>query len=173
MSRQDVRSYVWDEVETLSPREMENLQVERLRAGIDRVSKTVPFYKNKLSEAGVTADSIRSLEDLDRLPFTTKADLRDNYPFDLLAVPMQEVIRLHASSGTTGKPTVVAYTRNDVALWSDLMARTYAAAGVTADDVVHNAYGYGLFTGGLGFHYGAEGSEPRSFQSREETPNAS
>ena len=156
MSRQDVRSYVWDEVETLSPREMENLQVERLRAGIDRVSKTVPFYKNKLSEAGVTADSIRSLEDLDRLPFTTKADLRDNYPFDLLAVPMQEVIRLHASSGTTGKPTVVAYTRNDVALWSDLMARTCAAAGVTEDDVIHNAYGYGLFTGGLGFHYGAE-----------------
>jgi phenylacetate-CoA ligase len=119
----------------------------------------VPFYKKKLSEAGVTADSIRSLEDLDRLPFTTKADLRDNYPFDLVAVPMKEVIRLHASSGTTGKPTVVAYTRNDVALWSDLMARTYAAAGVTADDVVHNAYGYGLFTGGLGFHYGAEGSE--------------
>jgi phenylacetate-CoA ligase len=156
MSRQDVRSYIWDKVETLPRPEMENLQVERLRAGIDRVSKTVPFYKKKLSEAGVTADSIRSLEDLDRLPFTTKADLRDNYPFDLIAVPMKEVIRLHASSGTTGKPTVVAYTRNDIALWSDLMARTYAASGATADDVIHNAYGYGLFTGGLGFHYGAE-----------------
>mgnify|MGYP003694408905 CR=1 FL=1 len=156
MSKQDVRSYIWDEVETLPRPEMEKLQVERLRAGIDRVSKTVPFYKKKLSEAGVTADSIRSLEDLDRLPFTTKADLRDNYPFDLLAVPMKEVIRLHASSGTTGKPTVVAYTRNDITLWSDLMARTYAAAGVTEDDVIHNAYGYGLFTGGLGFHYGAE-----------------
>jgi phenylacetate-CoA ligase len=156
MSRQDVRSYIWDGVETLPRREMEKLQVERLRAGIDRMSKTVPFYRKKLSEAGVTADSIRSLEDLDRLPFTTKADLRDNYPFDLLAVPMKEIIRLHASSGTTGKPTVVAYTRNDIALWSDLMARTYAAAGTTADDVVHNAYGYGLFTGGLGFHYGAE-----------------
>src|SRR6266850_5086147 len=156
MSKQDVKSYIWDEVESLPRWEMEKIQLEQLRAGIDRVSKTVPFYKNKLSEAGVTADSIRSLEDLDRLPFTTKADLRDNYPFDLLAVPMKEVIRLHASSGTTGKPTVVAYTRDDITLWSDLMARTYAAAGVTADDVVHNAYGYGLFTGGLGFHYGAE-----------------
>jgi phenylacetate-CoA ligase len=156
MNKRDVRSYIWDAVETLPRPEMEKLQVDRLRAGIDRVSKIVPFYKDKLSEAGVTVDSIRSLEDLDRLPFTTKADLRDNYPFDLVAVPMKEVIRLHASSGTTGKPTVVAYTRNDVALWSNLMARTYAAAGVTADDVIHNAYGYGLFTGGLGFHYGAE-----------------
>jgi phenylacetate-CoA ligase len=156
MSTQDVRSYIWADVETLPPREMEKLQVERLRAGIDRVSKTVPFYRNKLREAGVTAESIRSLEDLDRLPFTTKQDLRDNYPFGLVAVPMREVIRVHASSGTTGKPIVVAYTRNDIQLWSDLMARTYAAAGVTDDDVVHNAYGYGLFTGGLGFHYGAE-----------------
>ena len=156
MSKQDVKSYIWDEIETLPRPEMEKLQVERLRTGIDRVSRTVPFYKKKLSEAGITAGSIRSLEDLNRLPFTIKADLRDNYPFGLVAVPMKEVIRLHASSGTTGKPTVVAYTRNDIALWSDLMARTYAAAGVTADDVVHNAYGYGLFTGGLGFHYGAE-----------------
>src|SRR5262245_20205341 len=156
MSKQLVSSYIWDDVETLPQVDMEKLQVEGLRTGIDRVSKVVPFYKNKLGEAGVTADSIRSLEDLERLPFTTKADLRDNYPFGLVAVPMKEVIRLHASSGTTGKPTVVAYTRNDIELWSDLMARTYAAAGVTADDVVHNAYGYGLFTGGLGFHYGAE-----------------
>jgi phenylacetate-CoA ligase len=156
MSTRDVRSYIWDDVEALPPQEMERLQVERLRAGIDRVSKTVPFYRNKLREAGVTADGIRSLDDLNRFPFTTKADLRDNYPFGLVAVPMKEVIRLHASSGTTGKPTVVAYTRNDIQLWSDLMARTCAAAGVTDDDVVHNAYGYGLFTGGLGFHYGAE-----------------
>ncbi len=156
MTKQDVRSYIWDDVEALPPQEMERLQVERLRAGIDRVSKTVPFYRNTLREAGVTADGIRSLDDLNRFPFTTKADLRDNYPFGLVAVPMKEVIRLHASSGTTGKPTVVAYTRNDIQLWSDLMARTCAAAGVTDDDVVHNAYGYGLFTGGLGFHYGAE-----------------
>jgi phenylacetate-CoA ligase len=157
MSKQgSVRSYIWDDVESLPPREMEQLQLERLRAGIDRLSRTVPFYQNKLSEARVTADSIRSLEDLDRLPFTTKQDLRDNYPCGLVAVPMKEVVRLHASSGTTGKPTVVAYTRNDINLWSDLMARTCAAAGVTENDIVHNAYGYGLFTGGLGFHYGAE-----------------
>jgi phenylacetate-CoA ligase len=156
MRTHDVRSYIWDDVEALPPQEMEKLQLDRLRAGIDRMAKTVPFYSNKLREAGVTADSIRSLEDLDRLPFTTKQDLRDNYPFGLLAISMKEVIRVHASSGTTGKPTVMAYTRNDINLWSDLMAPTCAAAGVTEDDVVHNAYGYGLFTGGLGFHYGAE-----------------
>ena len=150
------QSYILDQVETISSREIQELQLERLRVGVDRLSKTVPFYKERLKQEDVTADSIRSLEDLALLPFTTKQDLRDNYPFGLLAVPMKEVVRVHASSGTTGKPTVVAYTRNDVALWSDLMARTYAAAGVTADDIVHNAYGYGLFTGGLGFHYGAE-----------------
>lgn len=156
MTMDNVRSYIWDEVETMPPGEMEKLQVERLRAGVDRVSQTVPCYKSKLSEAGVTADNIHSLQDLERMPFTTKQDLRDNYPFGLVAVPMKEVTRVHASSGTTGKPTVVAYTANDIRLWSDLMARTYAAAGVTENDVVHNAYGYGLFTGGLGFHYGAE-----------------
>src|SRR6185436_16689350 len=100
-----------------------------------RVSKNVPFYRDRLAESGRTAGSIRSLEDLERLPFTTKSDLRDNYPFGLLAVPMKQVIRVHASSGTTGKPTVVAYTRNDIDLWSDLMARSYAAAGVTADEI--------------------------------------
>jgi phenylacetate-CoA ligase len=151
-----VKSYIRDQVETLPPQEMERLQVERLRAGVDRISKLVPFYRDKLVEAGVRADSIRSLDDLARLPFTTKNDLRDQYPYGLLAAPMKDVIRVHASSGTTGKPTVVAYTRNDIRLWSELMARTYAAAGVTEEDVVHNAYGYGLFTGGLGFHYGAE-----------------
>jgi phenylacetate-CoA ligase len=156
MNKRDVKSYIWNEVEAIPRHEMEKLQLERLRTGVDRLAKTVPFYKNKLSEAGVTADSIRSLVDLERLPFTTKGDLRDNYPYGLLAVPMKDVIRVHASSGTTGKPTVVAYTRNDINLWSDLMARTLAAAGVTQEDIVHNAYGYGLFTGGLGFHYGAE-----------------
>ena len=104
----------------------------------------------------MSADRIRSLDDLALLPFTTKQDLRDHYPFGTLAVPMRQVVRIHASSGTTGKPTVVAYTRNDIDLWSSLMARALTMAGVTADDVVHNAYGYGLFTGGLGFHYGAE-----------------
>jgi phenylacetate-CoA ligase len=156
MGTQIVNSYIWDEVETIPPQDMEKLQVERLQAGIERLSHTVPFYRQRLSEAGVTTDSIRSLDDLARLPFTTKSDLRENYPYSLLAAPLKEVIRVHASSGTTGKPTVVAYTRNDISLWSDLMARSYAAAGVTEDDVVHNAYGYGLFTGGLGFHYGAE-----------------
>jgi len=149
-------SYIFDEIETLAPRRLEELQLKRLRDGIDRISKTVPFYREKLRDARVTADSIGSLEDVARLPFTTKDDLRDHYPFGLIAVPPKDVVRIHASSGTTGKPTVVAYTRNDIKLWSELMARSYAAAGVTADDIVHNAYGYGLFTGGLGFHYGAE-----------------
>jgi phenylacetate-CoA ligase len=156
MSTRVVRSYIRDEVETIPLQDMKTLQVERLRAGIKRLSKSVPFYREKLREAGVTANSIRSREDLARLPFTTKRDLRDHYPFGLVAVPMKDVIRVHASSGTTGQPTVVAYTRHDIRLWSDLMARTYAAAGVTDEDMVHNAYGYGLFTGGLGFHYGAE-----------------
>jgi phenylacetate-CoA ligase len=145
-----------DAAESLPRAEMAHLQLKRLRTGIARVSVAVPFYKEKLAAAKITADKIRSLEELAHLPFTAKSDLRDHYPFGLLAVPMQEVIRVHASSGTTGRPTVVAYTRNDIALWSNLMARAYAAAGVTANDLVHNAYGYGLFTGGLGFHYGAE-----------------
>jgi phenylacetate-CoA ligase len=151
-----VQSYIRDAVETISPAEMTELQLQRLQAGIDRISKTVPFYATRLKGVGIGGKSIRSMDDLDKLPFTTKADLRDNYPFGLLAVPMKEIVRIHASSGTTGKPTVVAYTETDVAMWSELMARTYAAAGVNADDVVQNAYGYGLFTGGLGFHYGAE-----------------
>jgi phenylacetate-CoA ligase len=152
----DVTTYIRDEVEAASREEIERLQLARLRDGLDRVSSRVPFYRNKLIERGISADDVLSKQDIDRLPFTTKSDLRDNYPFGMLAVPMTEVIRIHASSGTTGKPTVVAYTRNDISLWSELMARAYAAAGVTGDDVIHNAYGYGLFTGGLGFHYGAE-----------------
>ncbi len=151
-----MNSYIRDEVETLPRSDMRTLQLQRLQAGVRRVSATVPFYRDRLSRAGVSPDGVRSLEDLARLPFTTKADLRDNYPLDLLAVQMEDVVRIHASSGTTGKPTVVAYTRNDIDLWADLVARCYAAAGVTRHDVVHNAYGYGLFTGGLGLHYGAE-----------------
>lgn len=156
MSAPAAKSYIRDAAETLSRAEMERLQLERLREGISSVSQKVPFYRDKLAEARISADNFRSLRDLSQLPFTIKSDLRDHYPFGLLAVPMSEVIRVHASSGTTGRPTVVAYTRNDIALWSNLMARAYAAAGVTAADIVHNAYGYGLFTGGLGFHYGAE-----------------
>ena len=145
-----------DAAESLPRKEMESLQLDRLRTGITRVIKFVPFYKEKLTQSKITAENIHSLKDLANLPFTIKSDLRDHYPFGLLAVAMKEIIRLHASSGTTGRPTVVAYTRNDITLWSNLMARAYAAAGVTANDIIHNAYGYGLFTGGLGFHYGAE-----------------
>ena len=150
------QSHIRDKVEALPRKDLELLQLASLREGVERLSATVPFYRENLSGANIKPDSIRSIDDLARLPFTTKADLRDNYPFGMLAVPLSQVIRIHASSGTTGKPTVVAYTAPDVALWSELMARVYAAAGVTKDDVVQNAYGYGLFTGGLGFHYGAE-----------------
>jgi len=132
------------------------LQLRRLKDLIARLSERVPLYREKLRAAGVTPGDIRSLADLARLPFTVKDDFRQTYPYGLLAVRMEEVIRVHASSGTTGKPTVVAYTRQDVDTWSEVMARTLMAGGVGRGDVVHNAYGYGLFTGGLGFHYGAE-----------------
>ncbi|MBI4010887.1 MAG: phenylacetate--CoA ligase [Candidatus Rokubacteria bacterium] len=143
-------------MERLPRAELERLQLARLRVLVAYVAERVPFYRERLDRAGARPDDIRSLADVARLPFTTKADFRDTYPFGLLAVPMEEVVRLHASSGTTGKPIVVAYTRRDLETWSEVMARTLMAGGVTRADVVHNAYGYGLFTGGLGFHYGAE-----------------
>ncbi|HET7876819.1 MAG TPA: phenylacetate--CoA ligase [Methylomirabilota bacterium] len=121
-----------------------------------RLAQRVPLYRERLRAAGVSAGELRSLADLRRLPFTVKDDFRATYPFGLLSVPMEDVVRLHASSGTTGKPTVVAYTRADLDVWSEVMARTLRIGGVGRGDVVHNAYGYGLFTGGLGFHYGAE-----------------
>ncbi len=136
--------------------ELEALQLHRLRRTVAWVARRVPLYRERLRAAGVSAEDIRSLADLARLPFTTKADFRDTYPYGLLAVPLDEVVRIHASSGTTGKPTLVAYTRGDLELWTQVMARTLAMGGVGPSDVVHNAYGYGLFTGGLGFHYGAE-----------------
>ena len=135
---------------------LQALQLERLRAIVARVAARVPLYRERLAAAGVRADDVRSLADLTALPFTTKADFRDTYPYGLLAVPMDQVVRLHASSGTTGKPTIVAYTRRDVETWTEVMARTLRAASVGPGDVVQNAYGYGLFTGGLGFHYGGE-----------------
>jgi phenylacetate-CoA ligase len=148
---------IWnDEYETLPREAMEALQLKRLRDLADRVCSTVPFYKRKLGEMGYKPGDLRTLDDLSRLPFTTKDDLRDNYPFGLFAVPMERVVRIHASSGTTGKPTVVGYTRRDVDTWAELMARTLSSGGTTRGDIVHNAYGYGLFTGGLGAHYGAE-----------------
>lgn len=148
---------IWnDEFETLPREAMEALQLKRLREQVDRVYGTVPFYRNKLSEAGFRPGDIRKLDDLEKIPFTTKIDLRDTYPFGMFAVPMERVVRIHASSGTTGKPVVVGYTRRDLDIWSELMARTLSCGGTTSGDVVHNAYGYGLFTGGLGAHYGAE-----------------
>ena len=135
---------------------MAALQTERLRGCLERVAGSVPFYREKLGAAGIAPGDIRSPEDLARLPFTVKQDLRDNYPFGLFAVPMDDVARLHASSGTTGKMTVVGYTANDIAVWAGLAARALSMAGVNRGDIIHNAYGYGLFTGGLGLHYGAE-----------------
>ena len=147
---------VWDPVESISQDEMAALQAERLRGCVARVAANVPMYQGRLGVAGITAEDLRSLDDLARLPFTIKQDLRDNYPYGLFAVPMDEVVRLHASSGTTGKMTVVGYTANDIAMWADLAARALSIAGVEQRDVIHVAYGYGLFTGGLGLHYGGE-----------------
>ena len=131
-------------------------QGERLRETVERVYFHVPFYRQKMQERGLGPENIQSLDDISKLPFTIKNDLRDNYPFGLFASPMSEIVRLHASSGTTGKPTVVGYTRRDIATWSEVMARTLTSAGATRDDFIHIAYGYGLFTGGLGLHYGGE-----------------
>jgi phenylacetate-CoA ligase len=132
------------------------IQSERLRETVERVYFNVPYYRQKMQEAGLGPESIHSIRDLSRLPFTTKNDLRDNYPFGLFAVPMSEIVRVHASSGTTGKPTVVGYTRNDISTWSEVMARTLTSAGANRNDFIQVAYGYGLFTGGLGLHYGGE-----------------
>lgn len=145
-----------EEFETLPREALEAIQLRRLRATVARVYNTVPFYRRRFDEAGVTPDDIGALSDLARLPFTTKVDLRDNYPYGLFAVPLDNVTRIHASSGTTGRPTVVGYTGRDVQTWAELMARSLTAAGARKEDIVHNAYGYGLFTGGLGVHYGAE-----------------
>ena len=135
---------------------LEGLMLDRLRSTVDRLYDRVPFYRKRLDEAGFKPGDIKSLDDLQSLPFTYKDDLRDHYPFGLFAVPMQEIVRVHASSGTTGKSTVVGYTSGDIEVWADLVARTIVAAGGTRDDIVHVSYGYGLFTGGLGLHYGVE-----------------
>ncbi len=145
-----------EEFETLPREALEALQLKRLQQVLKRVYHMVGFYRKSFDEAGVNPEDIRSLDDLKLLPFTTKNDLRDNYPFGLFAVPMSSVVRLHASSGTTGRSTVVGYTKRDIETWSELMARCFVAAGLTKNDIIHNAYGYGLFTGGLGAHYGAE-----------------
>ena len=136
--------------------ELEALQLERLRASLRTAHEKVPHYRRSFEEAGIRPEDLTSLADLSRFPFTTKADLRANYPFGMFAVPRQQVARVHASSGTTGRPTVVGYTREDLETWSELMARSIRAAGGRPGDVCHVSYGYGLFTGGLGAHYGAE-----------------
>jgi len=145
-----------EDFETLPREVLETLQLKRLKQVVQRVYHTVGFYRRAFDEAGVQPDDLKSLDDLKKFPFTTKQDLRENYPFGMFAVPMSSIVRLHASSGTTGRATVVGYTRRDIDTWSELMARCLVAAGLTKNDIIHNAYGYGLFTGGLGVHYGAE-----------------
>ena len=144
------------EHEKMPRKDLEQLQLERLQAKVRVVYEKVPFYRQAFKEKGVTPDDIQTLADLTKLPFTSKLDFRDNYPFGLMAVPHDQVVRIHSSSGTTGKPIIAPYTQGDIDTWAEIMARTLAAGGATKDDVIQNAYGYGLFTGGLGFHYGAE-----------------
>jgi len=149
--------YCWDqEKECMSREQLEKLQLRRLKETVYKVYAFVPAYKEKMDRAGIRPDDIKTLEDLQKLPFTTKQDLRDNYPFNLFAIPLSDVVRIHSSSGTTGKPTVVGYSKNDIEIWAELMARALTSAGASRHSVIQNAYGYGLFTGGLGVHYGAE-----------------
>ena len=148
--------YYQEYIETLPIPKLRELQNERLKRLVETVFEQVPFYKKKFAEAGISPGGIRGVDDLYKLPFTLKTDLRDNYPFSLFAVPMSKLNRIHCSSGTTGKPTVVGYTRNDIRLFAEVNARSLATAGARPGMKLHNAYGYGLFTGGLGLHYGGE-----------------
>src|SRR5437667_12838734 len=143
-------------IEKAPREELRRLQLQRLQASLKHAYDNVPRYRTKFDAAGVKPGDCRTLEDLRRFPFTTKADLRENYPFGMFAVPMERIVRIHASSGTTGKPTVVGYTARDIEMWTNLMARSIRAAGARPGDKVHVAYGYGLFTGGPRAHYGAE-----------------
>lgn len=148
---------IWNEkIECATREEMRAIQSKRLLDTVTRIYHAVPSYRKKMQEVGLTPHDIRSVDDLKKLPFTTKIDLRDNYPFGLFTVPMSEIVRLHASSGTTGKPTVVGYTRKDIQMWAEVVTRSLCMAGVHRNDIVQIAYGYGLFTGGLGLHYGTE-----------------
>ena len=143
-------------IECATRGEIKALQSFRLSQTVRRVYEKVPYYRNKMDELGVKPEDITSVDDLHKLPFTVKQDLRDTYPYGLFAVPTEEVVRVHASSGTTGKQIVVGYTENDIKLWQECCARAITAAGGTKKDFMHVSYGYGLFTGGLGLHYGAE-----------------
>ena len=144
------------EIETMGRKELEQLQLQRLKKMVDYCYDNVPFYHERLKNAGVTGDKIKTLSDVQYIPFTTKDDIRDNYPFGMLAQPMKKIVRIHASSGTTGKPTVGVYTKNDLDNWADQVARVAAASGVTEEDIFQISFGYGLFTGALGLHYGLE-----------------
>jgi phenylacetate-CoA ligase len=147
----------WNETYECMDREnLTRLQTDRLKETVRRVYQNVPFYRQKFQEAGLNPEDVQTLDDLRKLPFTTKQDLRDNYPYGMFAVPLSEIVRIHASSGTTGKPTVVGYSQRDIGNWAECMARTLTSAGASNHSVVQVAYGYGLFTGGLGAHYGAE-----------------
>ena len=147
---------IWSKEETFSRNEIEALQLERLKETLARIYEKVPAYRKKMEEAGICPEDVRSLDDLKRLPFTTKQDLRDNYPYGLFAVPRGELVRIHASSGTTGKPTVVGYTRGDLEVWTECVARIAAMGGAEKSDVAQICFGYGMFTGALGLHYGLE-----------------
>jgi len=151
-----MKSFALEPIEKASRDELRELQLQRLRWSLEHAYDKVPHYRKKFDAAGVKPQDCRSLEDLAKFPFTTKSDLRETYPFGLFAVPMERIVRIHASSGTTGKPTVVGYTAKDIDTWTQVMARSIRAAGARPGDKVHVAYGYGLFTGGLGAHYGAE-----------------
>jgi len=150
------KPYIYNPIEKAPREEIERIQLKRLKQTVKMAYERVPLYKRKFEEAGITPDDIKSLDDLRKIPFTMKDDLRQQYPYGMFAVPLSEVIEIHASSGTTGKPTVVGYTRGDIENWAELMARSFAAAGVTKEDVLYVALGYHWFTGGLGFHYGGQ-----------------
>ncbi|WP_425918766.1 phenylacetate--CoA ligase PaaK [Acinetobacter sp. TSRC1-2] len=145
-----------EKIETVSVDELRSVQLQRMKNTLQHAYQNSPVYKKKFDDAGVHPDDLKSLEDLAKFPFTTKQDLRDNYPFGMFAVPQEQIVRVHASSGTTGQPTVVGYTQNDINVWSDVVARSLRAAGLTSKDIIQVSYGYGLFTGGLGAHYGVE-----------------
>ena len=147
---------IWSKVETLSRKEIEEIQLERLKETVHRVYNIVPAYRKKMDDAKVKPEDIVTLKDLSKLPFVTKQDMRDNYPFGLFAVPKEELVRIHASSGTTGKPTVVGYTKNDIKIWTECVSRLACMGGATEKDVAQICFGYGMFTGALGLHYGLE-----------------
>jgi phenylacetate-CoA ligase len=148
---------IWNEkMECASREEMDAIQSERLKQTVSRIYHNIPAYRSKMQEKGLVPGDIKSINDISKLPFTTKSDLRENYPYGMFTVPMSEIVRVHASSGTTGKPTVVGYTRNDLLMWAEVVTRSLGMAGVHKNDIVQVAYGYGLFTGGLGLHYGTE-----------------